>query len=85
MIELVEELLLRRFTELGREEVRKMFHLQDIRKSKVWQEAHEEGKTLAQNDMVQKCLAKRMSVREIADLMGIPQKEVRRLAKEGDK
>ena len=93
----MEELLLRRFIELDREEVQIMFHLQDIRKSKVWQEAHEtgieegiekgieKGMTLAQCDMVQKCVANGMSIGEIAALMGISTKEVRRLSKKCEK
>lgn len=43
IVELVEELLMRRFTELNRQEVRQMFQLHDLRESKVWQEAHNEG------------------------------------------
>ena len=43
VIELLEELLIRRFSQLSREEVRAMFHLEDLRKTRVWQEAHEEG------------------------------------------
>lgn len=43
VIQLAEELLIRKFSDLGREEVRKMFHLEDLRKTRVWQEAHEEG------------------------------------------
>ena len=66
-----------------------MFQLADIRKTAVWQEAREEGiekgiekgKTLAKQEMVHSCLAKRMSVKAIADLQEIPVKEVRRLAK----
>ncbi len=94
VIELTEELLLRRFTEFDREEVRKMFQLQDIRKSKVWQEAHqegiaegkeiglEEGKSLEKRKTVRRCLAKGMSVKETADFMEISVHEVRRLAKD---
>ena len=70
-----------------------MFQLHDIRKSKVWREAHQsgreegreegrdEGKTLAQRELVRKLLEKGMSVREIAALMEIAPKDVRRLAK----
>src|SRR5262245_47508897 len=35
VVELVEELLIRRFSDLNREEVRKMFHLEDLRKTRV--------------------------------------------------
>jgi predicted transposase/invertase (TIGR01784 family) len=44
-IELTEELLVRRFATMKREEIRKMFQLTDIRKTAVWQEAKEEGLT----------------------------------------
>jgi predicted transposase/invertase (TIGR01784 family) len=89
VIELVEELLMRRFTQLDREEVRQMFQLHDLRESKVWQEAHqtgiekgrEEGKTNTQRDLVRKCQARGMSIKEIAELMELPVLTIRRLAK----
>ena len=43
IVRLTEEVLIRRFDELDREEIRRMFKLQDIRKTRVWQEAREEG------------------------------------------
>jgi predicted transposase/invertase (TIGR01784 family) len=43
-IELVEEFLVRRFPKLGREEIRAMFQLEDLRKTRVWQEAEEAGR-----------------------------------------
>ncbi len=89
VIELVEELLLRRFTQLNREEIRIMFQLHDLRESKVWQEAHEtgieegieKGRIRNQQELIQKWLGEGKSAKEIASLMGIPVKEVRRLAK----
>lgn len=85
VIELVEGLLLRRFTQLNREEIRVMFELHDLKESKVWQEAHqtgrEEGRVAERQEMVRNCLADGMSLKEIARLMRIPLKEVRRLAK----
>jgi predicted transposase/invertase (TIGR01784 family) len=63
--------------------------LQDIRKSKVWQEAHEtgieKGESRVKKDIVKKGLAKGMSVKEIAEFMEVPVKEVRRLAKDAAK
>jgi predicted transposase/invertase (TIGR01784 family) len=89
-IELVEGLLLRRFTQLDREEVRAMFQLHDLRESKVWQEAHregieegiQEGKTLTQLEVVRNCLAKGMSAKEIAGVLKISLVQVRRLTKQ---
>jgi predicted transposase/invertase (TIGR01784 family) len=42
-IELTEELLIRRFDTMSREEIRKMFKLANIRDTAVWKEAREEG------------------------------------------
>lgn len=39
----IEGVLLRRFTNFDRLEIRKMFPIHDIRESKVWQEARESG------------------------------------------
>jgi predicted transposase/invertase (TIGR01784 family) len=43
IVNLMEEVLLRRFHDLDRVEIRRMFKLHDIRKTRVWQEAYEEG------------------------------------------
>jgi predicted transposase YdaD len=43
VIQLMEELLARRFHKLGREEIREICGL-DLRKSSLWQEAAEEGR-----------------------------------------
>lgn len=44
VVELVERLLLARFPEFSRQEMRMKFKLHDIRESKVWQEAHNLGR-----------------------------------------
>lgn len=85
LIELVEELLMRRFTQLNREEVRRMFKLEDIRKSRVWQEAHEEGEELGiekgKQEFIHRLLANGKSIKEIAEMLNMPLTEIRRLAK----
>jgi predicted transposase/invertase (TIGR01784 family) len=82
VVELMEGLLMRRFTELTREEIRMKFQLHDIRESRVWKEAVEEGISLHKKEMVKKCLAKGMSVKQIANLMELPLDEVKQLAEE---
>jgi predicted transposase/invertase (TIGR01784 family) len=98
-VELVEELLVRRFPKLSREEIRAMFELEDLRKTRVWQEAREEGEEqglqqglqrglqqgqlLTKKELVRKWLAKGMPVKEIAGLLEVSAQEVRRLAKDG--
>jgi predicted transposase/invertase (TIGR01784 family) len=84
VIELAEEVLMRKLKHLDRG-VRKMMQLHDIRESKAWQEWFEEGKAEANKKWVRACLAKGMSIKQIADLVGIPAKEVRRLAKDAAK
>jgi len=86
VIELVEELLVRRFVQLNREEIRTMFQLHDLRETRVWQEGHEEGyaegMALAQRKFVQKCLEQGMAQKRIAELLGLSLREVRRLVKD---
>jgi predicted transposase/invertase (TIGR01784 family) len=43
IVELTEEVLIRRFSTLDREEIRSMFKLHDLRKTRVWQQAREQG------------------------------------------
>jgi predicted transposase YdaD len=81
VIELAEELLIRRFSTYQREENRKMFKLANIRDTAVWKEAHEEGKVLAKQEMVRNCMANGLSLKQVAKLLKLPLKEVRRLAK----
>ena len=97
VIELVEELLIRRFSQFAREEIRTMFQLHDLRKTRVWQEAREEGvevgveigreegrkegREAERQELVRKCLANGMSTKEIASLMGITPQQLRQLTK----
>jgi predicted transposase/invertase (TIGR01784 family) len=97
VIELLEELLIRRLPDLSREEIRAMFHLTDLRKTRVWQEAHEEGvqegieKGIAEGiekgiekekkEVVKNLLSSGFPVKQIAELVKMPIHEVRRLAK----
>jgi predicted transposase/invertase (TIGR01784 family) len=82
-IELVEELLVRRFAHLDREEIRAMFDLEDLRKTRVWQEAREEGREEEREEFVQKLVAKGMPTKKIAELLDISVQEVRRLSRNG--
>jgi predicted transposase/invertase (TIGR01784 family) len=85
IVRLTEEMLIRRFHELDREEIRRMFKLQDIRKTRVWQEAREEGieegVEKANQELVKRLRASGHSLKEIAELSGISMTEVRRLAR----
>jgi len=78
-LELLEEFLVRRFPKLGREEIRAMFQLEDLQKTRVWQEAREQER----EELVHKWLAKGMPIKEIAALLDTSVQEVRRLSKNG--
>ena len=81
MIELVEELLMQALPNFDREEIRDMFDLVGLRETRSWQEAYEEGELGAKQKLVLKWLAKGMTAKEIAELLEISTREVRRLAK----
>lgn len=80
-------LLLLRFPEFDREAMRMKFKLHDIRDSKVWKEAVEEGReegreegdALRLRKTVETLLAKRKSLKEIGELLDISVDQLRAL------
>jgi predicted transposase/invertase (TIGR01784 family) len=64
-----------------------MFQLEDLRKTRVWQEAEEEGRVKGREEereeLVRKWVEKGMAIREIAALLDMSVQEVRRLSKNG--
>jgi predicted transposase/invertase (TIGR01784 family) len=97
IVQLVEELLMRRFTGFDRLEIRTMFKLHDLKESKVWKEAEqigeergvekgirqgrEEGREEERAHSVRRLQARGMTQKEIAEVLGIPLADVRRLAR----
>lgn len=95
VIELIEGLLLRRFSDLSREEIRAMI-LHDIRKSKAFQEVmeeirteglekgreegREEGRLQVKQELVRKLVADGKSLKEIAELLDISLSQARKWA-----
>jgi predicted transposase/invertase (TIGR01784 family) len=100
VIELAGEALSRRFPKLSREEILDMIQLANIRDTRSWKEAweegeakglekglekgREEGEMLLRKEMVQRWIVEGKSEKEIAKLMAIPLREVRRLAKNSE-
>ena len=84
-VELLKELLIRRFTQWDREEIRRMFQLDDLRKTRVWQEAHEEGEASERQRLIRKWRSEGRTIKQIAEELDIPVAEVRRLARNSDK
>jgi predicted transposase/invertase (TIGR01784 family) len=89
VVQLVERLLMSRFPQFDREEVRMKFKLHDIRESKVWKEAHEEGieegiekgKAIARREMIRNLRADGMTDKQIAAMLKVPVEEIQRLSK----
>jgi predicted transposase/invertase (TIGR01784 family) len=89
--------LIRRYHELDSEEIRRMFKLHDIHKTRVWQEAYEEGRKLGiqrakeqgikegrlleKQRIVKLLQADGKTLKEIAQLTKITLAEIRRLSK----
>lgn len=84
LLELMERLLMNQHPELSLEDLRMKFKLHDIRKSKAWQqlreEAHKEGADDKAKEFIEAMTAKGKTHKEIADLLNIPEREVKRLA-----
>jgi predicted transposase/invertase (TIGR01784 family) len=81
VLQLIDVLLMRRYDQYTREEIQRMFKLADLRKTRVWQEAREEGQELARRAIVQNLRADGKSIKEIAQLLKLPEREVRRLTR----
>jgi len=89
IIELMYQVLIRRYPGKDREDLRHMFKLHDIRETRVWKEAHEEGveeglekgKQRRDEEHVERLKANGKTLKEISELLGITLAEVRRLAK----
>jgi predicted transposase/invertase (TIGR01784 family) len=79
VIELVERMLLLRFPEFDREAMRMKFKLHDIRESKVWKQAVEEGDALRLKKTVESLLSKRKTLHEVAELLDIPVDQLRKV------
>jgi hypothetical protein len=74
--------LLSRFPGLEPEETRMKFKLHDIRESKVWKEAFEDGDASRLRKTISTLVAKGKTLQEIAELLDIPPRELRRAAKD---
>src|SRR5439155_6865361 len=73
LVELIETVIIYKLPRLRREEIQAMLHVHDIRETKVYQEAKQEGfqEGIEQERQrsIAKLSAKKMSAQEIADLL----------------
>lgn len=78
LIELIETVILYKLRSLSREEIQTMLQIHDIRQSRVYQEAMQEGKMEGITFAILKLAAKKMPVKEIADTLELDIEMVRR-------
>ena len=71
IIELIETIVLYKFPNLSREELEAMLGLSELRQTRVYQEAREEGKLEAKLEMVPLLLELGLSVEQIALRLGL--------------
>lgn len=76
-LQLIETILFYKLPNMGWEEIQAMFELSDLKQTKVYQEALQEGKLLAVPHM----LALGASVEQVAEALGLSIEEVRQVAR----
>lgn len=87
MVEWIETLFVLKFPLLSRTELEAMLKLDDIRRSRVWQEAWQEGQSEGRQEGRQegimqaaaRLLARGMTVEEVADLLLLPIEQLRQV------
>lgn len=81
-IELVETVVLYKFPNLSREEIEAMLGLSELRQTRVYQEAREEGKLEAKLNMMFKLQQRGFSLEEIAELLELDVETIRQASQQ---
>ncbi len=81
LIELIERVIIYKLSHLSREEIEAMLQIHDIRESRVYQEAMEEGekKGMAKGVAIARLAAEKKSVAEIAAILKVEVEQVRQV------
>jgi predicted transposase/invertase (TIGR01784 family) len=69
LIELIETVIIYKLSHLSREEIQAMLQIHDIRQSRVYQEAKEEGRKEERRSTIARMAAKNMTAEEIAAVL----------------
>jgi predicted transposase YdaD len=81
LVELIQTVVLCHFPKLTRKELEAMIEVTDVRKTRVYQDARQEGR----EEVALRLLARDFSVSEVADLTGLSVAHVRKLKKNAGK
>ncbi|MFB2835947.1 Rpn family recombination-promoting nuclease/putative transposase [Floridanema evergladense] len=82
LLQLIETIIIYKFTQKSREEIQAMLGLGDIRQTRVYQEALEEGEIRGKLKTVPKLLAAGLAVNQIAEALDLSEEEVRQAAQQ---
>ncbi|OUL23910.1 hypothetical protein BV372_29400 [Nostoc sp. T09] len=82
VLELIEAILVNKFPNLSREEVKAMLSMELIKGTKVYEELKEEAKEEVKREMIAKLLQRGMSVQEVAEILELDVEVIRNVAGE---
>lgn len=82
ILELIEAVLVNKFPNLSREEVKEMLSMELIKGTRVYEELREEAEQEAKIEIIAKLLQRGMSVEELAEILELDVEVVRKVAEE---
>ena len=85
LLQFILTVMLYKLPKMSREEIEKMLEVTDIRQTRVYQEALEEGREEGREAVARKMLKLDRSIAEIAEMTGLTPTQVRKLGKKPQK
>ncbi len=82
LLELIETILVYKFPTMSREEVEAMFGLSELKQTRVYQEAFEEGELIAKLEAIPRLLALGLTIEQIAQALDLEVEQVRKTVAE---
>ncbi|AFY43301.1 Rpn family recombination-promoting nuclease/putative transposase [Nostoc sp. PCC 7107] len=82
LLELIETILVYKFPQMSREEIEAMFGLSELKQTRVYQEAKEEGEQKAKLEAVPKLLALGLTLEQIAQALDLDVTQVQQVAQQ---
>ncbi len=82
LLELIETILVYKFPQMSQKEIEAMFGLSELKQTRVYQEAKEEGKQEAKLEAVTKLLVMGLTVEQIAQALDLDVVEVQQVAQQ---
>jgi predicted transposase/invertase (TIGR01784 family) len=79
LLELIETILVYKFPQMSREEIEAMFGLNELKQTRVYQEAREEGEQKAKLEAVPRLLGLGLTVEQIAQALDLDIAQVQQI------